>query len=159
MEKKTGTVGDTVARQVTVKKGTPEEENTLVYDVTLEPGGKFSTFKKEIADEAVKLKGSQATVTFRSVQKGNFTNQYLDAIVPYQEALNEALDNSTGISEIPVVQNGTGKANTIDRQSALKTAFNYAGQAGLSQEEAFELAEQIYNAITGKSVESGVPQW
>jgi hypothetical protein len=49
-------------------------------------GREFTTFREQIARDAVAAEGRRARITFHEQQRGNFTNVYLDAVEPLEEA-------------------------------------------------------------------------
>jgi hypothetical protein len=77
----------------------PEEE-VLVRDVKAlqtrggntrfvlvdDSGREFSTFKEQIAAGLPELKGRRARIRFHEVQRGEYTNVYLDGVEPLEEA-------------------------------------------------------------------------
>ena len=45
----------------------------------------YTTFREQIARDAVVAEGRRARTTFHEQQRGNFTNVYLDAVEPLEE--------------------------------------------------------------------------
>jgi hypothetical protein len=48
-------------------------------------GREYTTFREQIARDAVAAEGRRARITFHEQQRGNFTNVYLDAVEPLEE--------------------------------------------------------------------------
>ena len=83
----------------------PEEE-VLVRDVKAlqtrggntrfvlidEQGREFSTFKEDVAAGLPELKGLRARIRYHEVQRGQYTNVYLDAVDALEEPLPEGSD-------------------------------------------------------------------
>jgi hypothetical protein len=61
-------------------------------------GHEFTTFREEIARDALAAEGRRARITFHEQQRGNFTNVYLDSV----EALEgeDAGDPSEAVEEV-----------------------------------------------------------
>src|SRR3954463_2122412 len=53
-------------------------------------GREFTTFREEIARDALAAEGRRARSTFHEQQRGNFTNVYLDGVQPLEEAREDA---------------------------------------------------------------------
>ena len=49
-------------------------------------GREYTTFREQIARDALAAEGRRARITFHEQQRGNFTNVYLDAVEPLEEA-------------------------------------------------------------------------
>jgi hypothetical protein len=49
-------------------------------------GREFTTFREQIARDALAAEGRRARITFHEQQRGNFTNVYLDAVEPLEDA-------------------------------------------------------------------------
>jgi hypothetical protein len=47
-----------------------------------EEGREFTTFREQIARDALTAEGRRARITFHEQQRGSFTNVYLDAVEP-----------------------------------------------------------------------------
>jgi hypothetical protein len=75
----------------------------------------FSTKRRDLAEKAKALQGQTATVQFKEVQKGQYTNRYLDGI----EAAGGAVVTSTTISAAPASSNSNPAAS---RGVAVKVA-------------------------------------
>ena len=61
-------------------------------------GREFTTFREHIARDALAADGRRARITLHEQQRGNFTNVYLDAVAPLEEAT-EA-DSSEAVEEV-----------------------------------------------------------
>ena len=48
-------------------------------------GREYTTFREQIARDAVAAEGRRARLAFHEQQRGDFTNVYLDAVVPLEE--------------------------------------------------------------------------
>lgn len=48
-------------------------------------GREFTTFREQIARDALAAEGRRARITFHEQQRGNFTNVYLDGVEPLDE--------------------------------------------------------------------------
>jgi len=48
-------------------------------------GREFTTFREQIARDALAAEGRRARITFHEQQRGNFTNVYLDSVQPLEE--------------------------------------------------------------------------
>lgn len=48
-------------------------------------GREYTTFREQIARDAVAAEGRRARITFHEQQRGNFTNVYLDAVEPLEQ--------------------------------------------------------------------------
>jgi hypothetical protein len=53
-------------------------------------GREFTTFREQIARDALAAEGRRARITFHEQQRGNFTNVYLDSVEPLGAAGGEA---------------------------------------------------------------------
>lgn len=49
-------------------------------------GREYTTFREQIARDALAAERRRARITFHEQQRGNFTNVYLDAVEPLEEA-------------------------------------------------------------------------
>jgi hypothetical protein len=49
-----------------------------------EEGNEYTTFKEEIARQAVAAEGKRARIEFHEQQRGQFTNVYLDKVEPFE---------------------------------------------------------------------------
>jgi hypothetical protein len=62
-------------------------------------GREFTTFREQIAREALAAEGRRARITFHEQQRGNFTNVYLDAVEPLEET-GGGSDSSEAVEEV-----------------------------------------------------------
>ena len=64
-------------------------------------GREYTTFREQIARDAVAAEGRKARITFHEQQRGNFTNVYLDAVEPLDEPAEEEGDGpSEAVEEV-----------------------------------------------------------
>jgi hypothetical protein len=109
-------------------------------------GREYTTFREQIARDAVAAEGRKARITFHEQQRGNFTNVYLDAV--------EALDE-------PAEEEGTSEAV---EEVAWKTAVDAAPwllggepEEAVPPEELFErlqpFKERVADDIRGEAVD------
>ena len=61
-------------------------------------GREYTTFREQIARDAVAAEGRRARITFHEQQRGNFTNVYLDAVEPLEEASDS--DSTEAVEEV-----------------------------------------------------------
>jgi len=61
-------------------------------------GREFTTFREQIARDALAAEGRCARITFHEQQRGNFTNVYLDGVQPLEEARED--DSSEAVEEV-----------------------------------------------------------
>lgn len=111
-------------------------------------GREYTTFREQIARDAIAAEGRRARVTFHEQQRGQFTNVYLDGV----EVLDEGSEESEG---------GAGEAV---EEVAWKTAVDAAPwlvggepEERVPAEELFELLqpfkERVADDIRGESTE------
>src|SRR3954469_18939730 len=81
-------------------------------------GREYTTFREQIARDALAAEGRRARITFHEQQRGNFTNVYLDAVEPLEEA------SDGGPSE--AVAGGAGAPPEAVEEVAWKTAVDAA---------------------------------
>jgi hypothetical protein len=62
-------------------------------------GREFTTFREQIARDALAAEGRRARITFHEQQRGNFTNVYLDAVEPLEDAGGEST-SSEAVEEV-----------------------------------------------------------
>jgi hypothetical protein len=62
-------------------------------------GREFTTFREQIARDALAAEGRRACITFHEQQRGNFTNVYLDAVQPLEEP-GEDDSSSAAVEEV-----------------------------------------------------------
>ena len=61
-------------------------------------GREYTTFREQIARDAVAAEGRRARITFHEQQRGGFTNVYLDAVEQLEEPTEEA--SSEAVEEV-----------------------------------------------------------
>jgi len=61
-------------------------------------GREYTTFREEIARQALAAEGRRARIDFHEQQRGQFTNVYLDAVQPLDEPADEA--SSEAVEEV-----------------------------------------------------------
>src|SRR4051812_50134923 len=77
-------MADAVVTVADVKAFKTQSGNTRF--VLRDDGGReYTTFREQIARDAVAAEGRKARITFHEQQRGNFTNVYLDAVEPLEE--------------------------------------------------------------------------
>jgi hypothetical protein len=62
-------------------------------------GREFTTFREQIARDALAAEGRRARITFHEQQRGNFTNVYLDAVEALEEQGGEE-SSSEAVEEV-----------------------------------------------------------
>ena len=60
-------------------------------------GREYTTFREQIARDALAAEGRRARISFHEQQRGNFTNVYLDSVEPLEEP---AEDGSEAVEEV-----------------------------------------------------------
>src|ERR1051325_10958616 len=60
-------------------------------------GREYTTFREQIARDALAAEGRRARISFHEQQRGNFTNVYLDSVDPLEEP---AEDGSEAVEEV-----------------------------------------------------------
>jgi hypothetical protein len=63
-------------------------------------GDEYTTFREQIGQAAVALKGGRARITFHEQQRGPYTNVYLDAIEPTPDEAPGGPDEDTEPEEV-----------------------------------------------------------
>jgi hypothetical protein len=134
----------------------PEEE-VLVSDVKAlqtrggntrfvlvdDAGREFSTFKEEIAATLPGLEGKRARVEYHEQQRGRFTNVYLDAVEPLEEAAEAAT--------------ASGDADEVAWKTAIEAAPYLLSQKAVEEEvppeELFEKL-QPFKELVSEDIES-----
>lgn len=111
------------------------------YEVTA-AGKKLSTFKEDIARQAMALEGAEAILTFTTQTKEKdgrtYTNTYLDKVTPAVPSL----------PEIPVLDGNEQRRTDIRWQVAFKAAVELANKPGVDLEAVFALTDVIYEGLT-----------
>ena len=62
-------------------------------------GKEYTTFREQIARDALATEGRRARITFHEQQRGNFTNVYLDSVEALEEAATEE-GSSEAVEEV-----------------------------------------------------------
>jgi hypothetical protein len=65
-------------------------------------GNEYTTFKEDIARQAVAAEGRHARIEFHEQQRNGFTNVYLDRVEPLDEAEDEHRDTDEAAWEVAV---------------------------------------------------------
>jgi hypothetical protein len=65
-------------------------------------GNEYTTFKEDIARQAVAAEGRRARIEFHEQQRNGFTNVYLDRVEPLEEAEEEHRDTDEAAWEVAV---------------------------------------------------------
>jgi hypothetical protein len=65
-------------------------------------GNEYTTFKEDIARQAVAAEGRRARIEFHEQQRNGFTNVYLDRVEPLDEAEEEHRDTDEAAWEVAV---------------------------------------------------------
>lgn len=76
---------DAVVTVAEVKAFKTQSGNTR-FVLRDDEGREYSTFREQIARDAVAAEGRRARITFHEQQRGNFTNVYLDGVEPLEGA-------------------------------------------------------------------------
>jgi hypothetical protein len=77
-------MADAVVTVAEVKAFKTQSGNTR-FVLRDDEGHEYTTFREQIARDAVAVEGRRARITFHEQQRGNFTNVYLDAVEPLEE--------------------------------------------------------------------------
>jgi hypothetical protein len=83
-ERKNLPMPDAVVTVAEVKAFKTQSGNTR-FVLRDDDGREYTTFREQIARDAVAAEGRRARITFHEQQRGNFTNVYLDAVEPLEE--------------------------------------------------------------------------
>jgi len=78
-------VADAVVTVAEVKAFKTQSGNTR-FVLRDGEGREYTTFREQIARDALAAEGRRARITFHEQQRGNFTNVYLDAVTPLEES-------------------------------------------------------------------------
>ena len=90
-------MADAVVTVAEVKAFKTQSGNTR-YVLRDHEGREYTTFREEIARQAVAAEGRRARIDFHEQQRGRFTNVYLDAVQPLDEPAGEA--SSEAVEEV-----------------------------------------------------------
>ncbi|HEU5244562.1 MAG TPA: hypothetical protein VFU33_09185 [Gaiellaceae bacterium] len=88
---------DAVVTVAEVKAFKTQSGNTR-FVLRDDDGREYTTFREQIARDAVAAEGRRARITFHEQQRGNFTNVYLDAVEPLEEPAEEG--QSEAVEEV-----------------------------------------------------------
>jgi hypothetical protein len=77
-------VADSVVTVAEVKAFKTQSGNTR-FVLRDDEGREYTTFREQIARDALAAEGRRARITFHEQQRGGFTNVYLDAVEPLDE--------------------------------------------------------------------------
>lgn len=67
-------------------KGFKTQSGNTRFVLRDDAGREYTTFREEIARDALAAEGRRARITFHEQQRGNFTNVYLDAVELLEDA-------------------------------------------------------------------------
>lgn len=132
------------------------------FDVQFSNGKTYSTFKPEISAMAVQLQGQPVSMIVNTVQRGDYTNTYLETIGPEGTlSMPEGSVENTQTTSVPQNFSANGGSDEgkrrskeqIARESSLIAAFS-APEGLLGEpdnvEERIALAERLYGiAVDG----------
>lgn len=90
-------MADAVVTVAEVKAFKTQSGNTR-FVLRDDEGREYTTFREEIARQAIAAEGRRARIDFHEQQRGPFTNVYLDAVQPLDESEGEA--SSEGVEEV-----------------------------------------------------------
>ena len=77
-------MADAVVTVAEVKAFKTQSGNTR-FVLRDDEGREYTTFREQIARDALAAEGRRARITFHEQQRGNFTNVYLDGVEPLEE--------------------------------------------------------------------------
>jgi hypothetical protein len=95
--RKDATMPDAEVTVAEVKAFKTQSGNTR-FVLRDQEGREYTTFREQIARDAVAAEGGRARITFHEQQRGNFTNVYLDAVEPLEQASED--DSSEAVEEV-----------------------------------------------------------
>lgn len=115
---------------------------------------RYTTFKAAIAATAQALVGQPVEVTYTVQQNGEYQNIYLEAVKAANGGVADLGIVGTAVNPAPgssMTQTPIADARqeSIQRQTSVKTAFEYGASAGLDSATCFGLADEILNWIEG----------
>jgi hypothetical protein len=90
-------MAEAVVKVVEVKAFKTQSGNTR-FVLRDDEGREFTTFREQIARDALAAEGRRARITFHEQQRGNFTNVYLDAVQALEEPAGEG--TSEAVEEV-----------------------------------------------------------
>ena len=89
---------DAVVTVAEVKAFKTQSGNTR-FVLRDDEGREYTTFREQIARDALQAEHRRARISFHEQQRGNFTNVYLDAVVPLDEPGGEGA-SSEAVEEV-----------------------------------------------------------
>lgn len=111
------------------------------YEVTVN-GKKLSTFKEDIARQAMALDGQEAVLTFTTQTKEKdgrtYENTYLDGVKPAAPSL----------PEIPIMDSNEQRRQDIRWQVAFKAAVDLVDKPDVDLGAVFSLCDVIYSGLS-----------
>lgn len=90
-------MGEAVVTVAEVKALKTQSGNTR-FVLRDDEGREFTTFREQIARDALAVEGRRARITFHEQQRGNFTNVYLDGVEPLEDASES--DSAEAVEEV-----------------------------------------------------------
>jgi hypothetical protein len=90
-------MADAVVTVAEVKAFKTQSGNTR-FVLRDDEGREYTTFREQIARDAVAAEGRRARITYHEQQRGNFTNVYLDRVQALEEAAAEG--SSEAVEEV-----------------------------------------------------------
>jgi hypothetical protein len=90
-------MADAVVTVAEVKAFKTQSGNTR-FVLRDQNGREYTTFREQIARDALAAEGKKARITFHEQQRGNFTNVYLDSVEPLEEPEGEG--SSEAVEEV-----------------------------------------------------------
>jgi hypothetical protein len=95
--RKNEAMADAVVTVAEVKAFKTQSGNTR-FVLRDDEGREYTTFREQIARDAVAAEGRRARITFHEQQRGSFTNVYLDGVEPLDESEEEG--SSEAVEEV-----------------------------------------------------------
>ena len=90
-------MGEAVVTVAEVKALKTQSVNTR-FVLRDDEGHEFTTFREQIARDALAAERRRARITFHEQQRGNFTNVYLDGVEPLEDASES--DSAEAVEEV-----------------------------------------------------------
>jgi hypothetical protein len=91
-------MAEEVVRVAEVKAFKTQSGNTR-FVLRDDKGREYTTFREQIARDALAAEGRKARITFHEQQRGTFTNVYLDGVEPLEEP-DEGEGSSEAVEEV-----------------------------------------------------------
>ena len=91
-------MAEAVVKVAEVKAFKTQSGNTR-FVLRDDEGREFTTFREQIARDALAAEGRRARITFHEQQRGNFTNVYLDGVEPLDEESDDG-SSSEAVEEV-----------------------------------------------------------